>query len=85
MDRALKIIAVDIRNDWKKINYAALPYLEAMEGLDKISDDFGADTGVSMVLYFLSNSSSWHGETARRIKAELKDMADRAIKGHYGA
>ena len=55
-------------------NYA-LPYLAAMKDLDKVTDDYMQDSGKSVVLYFLSNASTWRGETARRIKAELKDLA----------
>jgi hypothetical protein len=36
---------------------------------------YGYDTGKSVVLYFLSNATSWRGEVARRVKAELKSMA----------
>jgi hypothetical protein len=32
------------------------------------------DTAKSIVLYFLSNASSWRGEKAKSIKAELKKM-----------
>lgn len=81
MDRSLKSIAFEIRADWKNVHYAARPYLMAMETLEKITDEYGADSGVSIVLYFLSNASSWRGETARRVKAELKTMADRQLKG----
>lgn len=76
--RSISTIAREIEADWSKIgkgvNYAAKPYLDAMKSLDKISDDYGADTGKSVVLYFLSNASSYRGETAKRLKAELKAM-----------
>jgi hypothetical protein len=45
-----------------------------MESLDKITDNFMFDSGKSIVLYFLSNATGWRGETAKRIKKELKDM-----------
>jgi hypothetical protein len=72
--RPLCEIAREIRKDWKNVNYAATPYLDAMGSLNSIQDDYYADSGVSVVLYFLSNASSWRGETAKRIKAELKKM-----------
>ncbi len=76
--RSISTIAREIEADWSKIgkgvNYAAKPYLNAMKSLDKISDNYGADTGKSVVLYFLSNASSYRGETAKRLKAELKAM-----------
>lgn len=73
--RKLSEIAKEIRSDWKKVNYAAKPYLAAMESLSSINDNYGADTAKSVVLYFLSNAASWRGETAKRIKLELKAMA----------
>lgn len=72
--RSLSAIAAEIRRDWKKPNFAAAPYLEAMQTLDRISDDYYADSGVSVVLYFLANANSWRGEVAKRVKAELKGM-----------
>ena len=70
--RPLHEIAREIRNDWRPVNYAARPYLEAMGALNSIKDNYGYDSGTSVVAYFLSNASSWKGETARRIKKELK-------------
>lgn len=72
--RSLSTIANEISKDWKPVNYAAKPYLEAMYSLDKITDTYIQDSAKSIVLYFLSNASSWRGETAKRIKAELKAM-----------
>lgn len=77
--RPLYEIAAEIRKDWraqgKGINFAAKPYLEAMGEMDSVVAGFGADSGKSVILYFLSNASTWRGETAKRIKAELKKMA----------
>ena len=73
--RPLYLIAQEIRRDWgSKVNYAAKPYLDAMGSLDKIIDNYGMDSAKSVVLYFLSNAASWRGETAKRVKAELKTM-----------
>lgn len=69
----LSQLASEIRKGWKKVNYAAEPYLSVMSRLDSIKDNYGYDTGKSIVLYFLSNATSWRGQTARAIKAELKD------------
>ena len=74
--RTFAEIAKDIRNNWNKVNYAAEPYLEAMECLHH-SDPFklyGYETAESIVLYFLANASTFRGQEARRIKAELKAM-----------
>lgn len=74
--RPLHIIASEIRRDWgAKINFAARPYLDAMASLDSISDPVYTDSGKSVVLYFLANAATWRGETAKRVKAELKKMA----------
>jgi len=58
----------------RKVNYAAKPYLQAMYGLNSISDNYGCDSAKSIIAYFLCNASSWRGETAKRIKKELNAM-----------
>ena len=75
MERPLNVIAREVRRDWKKVNYGAVPYLDAMATLSSINDNYYFDTGKSVVLYFLSNAQTWRGETARRVKKELKVMA----------
>jgi hypothetical protein len=81
--RSIKVIAAEITKDWesqgKGVNYAAVPYLQAMYALDKATDGYYADSGASIVRYFLANANSWRGDTARAVKAELKAM----IKGIY--
>jgi hypothetical protein len=72
--RPLYEIARDIRRDWKNVNFAAEPYLQAMESLTSITNNYGYDSGSSIVLYFLSNANTWRGEVAKRIKLELKSM-----------
>jgi hypothetical protein len=72
--RKLWTIAAEIRNDWKKVYFGAVPYLQAMETMQDVSQNFGFDSGKSIVLYFLSNANSWRGEVAKRVKKELKDM-----------
>ena len=72
--RPIYEIASEIRKDWKKVYFGAVPYLDAMFSLDSIEDNYICDSGKSVVLYFLSNASTWRGETAKRIKAELKAM-----------
>jgi hypothetical protein len=72
--RPLYEIANDIKRDWQNVNFGAVSYLRAMESLDKITDNFMFDSGKSIVMYFLSNATGWRGDTARRIKKELKDM-----------
>lgn len=74
MARPLYEIAREIRNTWTKVSPYAEPYLEAMQSLNSINDNYYYDSGKSVVLYFLSNASTWRGEDARRIKNELKQM-----------
>ncbi len=74
-NRPLYVIAQDIRANWPKVNYAAVPYLDAMATLETIEQNYYYDTGKSVVLYFLANAGSWRGDVAREIKKELKAMA----------
>jgi len=73
--RPLNVIAQEIVKDWQKVYFGAVPYLTAMLTLYSIEDKYGMDSAKSIVLYFLSNASTWRGETAKRIKLELKAMA----------
>lgn len=75
--RPLSTIAAEIRADWKNLYIGAKPYLEAMRTLDKVTDNYGVDSGESIVLYFLVNAQTWRGPVARRVKAELKGMVKR--------
>ena len=72
--RSLQTIANEIWTDWKKINYGAEPYLNAMAPMQSVQDDYGYDSGKSIVLYFLANATTWRGETARRVKKELNAL-----------
>ncbi len=75
--RALYKIAAEISRDWHTLGRtfpAAEPYRYAMATMEDITNEYGADTGRSVVLYFLSNAAQWRGETARRIKEELKEL-----------
>ena len=72
--RSLREIAIEIDSDWTKVNFAARPYLDAMKTLISIDDSYGADSARSVVLYFLSNASTWRGPVAREVKAELKAL-----------
>jgi hypothetical protein len=75
MPRPLYEIASDIRHFWPNCHPHAQPYYRAMRELNTIQDMYGADSGKSIVLYFLANASSWRGPDARRIKQELKQLA----------
>ena len=65
-------IADIIAADWGKVWFGAVPYLDAMRSLESIHDDYGLDSGHSIVAYFISNAATWKGETARTVKAELR-------------
>ena len=77
MSRPIHEIAAEVRKTWPKVNFAAEPYLAAMECIGSIEEDYGADSARSVVLYFLSNATGWRGEAARRIKAELNSLVSR--------
>ncbi len=72
--RDLSAIAHDIRRTWPKVYFGAVPYLDAMATLTDVREDYFYDSGRSIVLYFLSNATTWRGDDARRIKAELKTL-----------
>ena len=72
--RPLYAIARDIRANWPNVNYAAKPYLDAMQSLQAVSDNYHYDTGESVVRYFLANATAWRGDKARAIKAELRAL-----------
>lgn len=73
--RSLSAIAREIRKTWPKVYFGAVPYLDAMSTLGSITEDYGCDSGHSIVLYFLLNAATWRGPDAKRIKAELKKLA----------
>ncbi len=68
-------IAREIKKSWgDKIYFGAKPYLSAMLSLNSISDSYICDSADSIIRYFLANASTFRGEDARRLKAELKTM-----------
>ena len=70
--RPIYEIARDIQKEWKKVNFAAKPYLQAMLSLNTVADKYGLDSASSIILYFLSNASSFRGTKAKELKNELK-------------
>lgn len=67
-------IAEEIKKDWKKPYFGAVPYIQAMSTLHSPNDDYGYDSGKSVIIYFLANANTWRGDVAKRVKAELKAM-----------
>ncbi len=78
--RPIHVIATDILKDWAKPNFAAVPYLNAMLSLNSVADHYGHDRASGIVLYFLSNASSYRGPRAKELKAELKALLKAAAK-----
>ena len=62
------------RSQGKKVPVALEPYLDAMSSLDSVNDNYGMDSGRSIVAYALSNMGTYKGETARAAKAKLKEL-----------
>lgn len=74
--RQINEIAQEIKQVWVKPNYAAVPYLDAMLQVKHPDDMFYADKASTLVAYFLSNASSFRGDDAKRLKAELKKVIE---------
>jgi hypothetical protein len=74
MQRSISVIASDIRRTWQNVHFGAVPYLEAMRGLETVNDKYGLDSARSIIAYFLSNARAWRGPAAKAIKAELNAM-----------
>jgi hypothetical protein len=77
LNRSLNAIAHEIWADFKDkpMAYAAEPYIDALYGAHTtdLSESYGADDYAGIVNYLVnSNLGTWRGETARRVKAELR-------------
>ena len=77
MHRPIYTIASEIIQDWKKPYFGAVPYLAAMQALNRIDDNYGYDDARSVIAYFMANATTWRGAKAREIKAELKALTAR--------
>lgn len=75
--RTIREIAIDIRQHWPKVYYGAEPYLYAMSTLQTVKDYYGLDSARSILEYFLANATTFRGEDARRLKAEIKALLGR--------
>jgi hypothetical protein len=73
-NKTLSQLSSIVYQDWKKVNFAAAPYLSAFSMFHTLDlgEQVGYDSAKSVVLYFLSNSGSWRGDTAKIVKTELK-------------
>lgn len=76
--RPVSVIAAEIRADWsargRGVSPYAVPYLNAMGELSSAAEMYYEDSAASIIRYFLANAATWRGETAKRVKAELKAM-----------
>ena len=72
--RLISTIAYDIKKSWAKPYFGAKPYLDAMVHLNTINDKYYDDTAQSVVMYFLANASTFRGNDAKVLKAELKNL-----------
>jgi hypothetical protein len=73
--RPISQIAAEIRAEWgNKVYFGAKPYLAAMFSLTNPTDRYGMDSADSIVRYFLANASTFRGEKAKALKAELKQI-----------
>ncbi len=74
MKRPICLIAKEIENEWKdKVYFGARPYLNAMYFLSDKNDKYGFDSASEILNYFLANASTFRGETARKLKEEIKE------------
>ena len=80
--RSLYVIAQEIHHTWPNVYYGAVPYLSAMGQMATMQDMYGVEDAKGIVLYFLSNATSWRGPDAKRIKAELNAMVKAARSGN---
>jgi hypothetical protein len=74
MNRSISSIAYDIKRVWAKPYFGAKPYLDAMTQLNNINDKYFHDDAKSVIMYFLANASTFRGNDAKVLKAELKAM-----------
>lgn len=74
MTRPIFEIAEEIVKDWRKPYFGAVPYIHAMHSLVDLDSRYLAEDAEGILRYFLVNSGTWRGETAKRIKAEIKSI-----------
>lgn len=76
MARTFAAIAREIKSEWAKPYFGAVPYINAMLSLDTTDPQahYLFDTADDIVTRFLCNAGTWRGPKARAIKAELKSM-----------
>lgn len=78
----LHAMSLIIRRHWPKPYFGAIPYIDAMGSLSSIRDNYYADSGHYIVMYFLANASTWRGEVAKAVKARLIVLLKELVKGN---
>ncbi len=76
--RPLHEIADEITRDpaYAPVRWKAKPYVDAMRYMDTVFDNYGEDPGYLVLAYAISNlGSGYRGETAKKVKAEIKAHA----------
>lgn len=75
LTRPIYEIAREIEADYaakdKPVYWSALPYVNAMLLLNDFNSRYYEDDAASVLTYAVSNLSTWRGETAKRVKAEI--------------
>jgi hypothetical protein len=74
--RTLATIARDIKSNWARPYFGAVPYIDAMATMATVNENYGLDDGRGIVRYFLANAGTWRGPVARDIKAELRGLVE---------
>ena len=59
---------------WRQKFCYAAPYIDACRTLNSVDDNYGWDSGKSIVLYLLANLNTYKGEKAKEFKSLLKAM-----------
>lgn len=78
LTRTLSEIAREIQRDYrskgKPVYFAAVPYVDALRSVHEtnLAGKFYEDDVEGLVIRLLGNLGTWRGETATRVKAELK-------------
>lgn len=74
--RTFATIAKEIKRVWSKPYFGAVPYLDALAQVNSTDKDayYLFEKVGDIVPYLLANMSTFRGEDAKRLKAELKEM-----------
>jgi hypothetical protein len=64
-----------INADWANPYFGAVPYLDALEGLTTWDCSVEFESARALAPYLLNNLRTYKGETARFVKAQLKEVS----------